>query len=393
MVVVPTLRLSVALLSNGRAATYDGAGRPGGCMAFATSTLWTQRDTVRPVITRIRTATGAAILLSLAGLIAGCAGQQPAEQSAAGPGTTSRSATVPTASSTVAAPPPQQSAGLPGTVLFLDDSMQADAGIYALRNGQVSLWHADKSMAFGQTAIVSPKGTRIAYVASGSGDEGSLRTISGTGSSADVGPQTLENAYLPVWAPDGGSVLAVYNATPDEQHPRQDSWVRINVASGAMTPVDAPSGWFVFSFSPDLNYVYMTSSTASVVAHLDGTGQTPVVRPAGKGLGILSLSPDGHHVIGQVENLGGPQGDAGRTMNANAIVDIRTGTAEPLPAGDGLRSGYYLADGSAVLLVDTGGTQAVVLVSPSGSVLGQEPVPASVAGDDNYSLLGYVPAG
>jgi hypothetical protein len=345
------------------------------------------------MIPRPRTATGAIVLLSLAGLVAGCAAQKPSGDSAAGPGTTSRSASGPTASTTAGAPQPGPSSALPGTVLFLDNSLQADAGIYALHNGQASLWHADNSIAFLQTAIVSSRGARIAYVASGNGDEGRLRMISGSGTPTDIGPQTLENAYLPVWAPDGGSVLAVYNAAPDEQHPRQDSWVRINVTSGAMTPMDAPSGWFVFAFSPDLNYVYMVSSTASVVAHLDGTGQTPVVRPAGKGLRILSLSPDGHHVIGDVEDLGGPQGDAGRKMNANAIVDIRTGTVEPLPVGDGLLSGYYLADGSAVLQVSTGGTQAVVLVSPSGAVLGQEPVPASVAGDYNYSLLGYVPAG
>jgi hypothetical protein len=323
---------------------------------------------LRRILTRTRIATSAAVALCLAGLVAGRSGKNPV----GAPSATTPPAATPTATATGSSTtkPPAQSSTLAGTVLFLHSSLQADAGIYALRNGQISPWHPDSSRAFLQSAVVSPQGSRIAYIASGNGDEGPLRVISGTGTSADLGPQTLENYDLPVWAPDGGSVLAVYNASPDEQHPRQDSWVRINVTTGAMTPVNTPNGMLAVAISPDLSYAYgpdMASATTNLVAQLDGTEQTPAVLPAGKWLQVLSLSPDGHHVIGMLVDVGAPQGQPSRNIDANAIVDIRTGTVQPPPLGDGLWSGYYLADGSAVLLVYTGGgTQAaVVLVSPT----------------------------
>jgi hypothetical protein len=351
----------------------------------------------RRMIPRTRIASGAVVALCLAGLVAGCSGNNPGGGlDATTPATAAPSATVTGSSSP---PSPAQSSALAGSVLFFHNTLQADGGIYALRNGQITPWHLDSSLGL-QSLVVSPQGNRIAYIASGHGDEGPLRVINANGTSTDVGPQTLENIYLPVWAPDGGSVLAVYNATPDEQHPRQDSWVRINVTSGAVTPVATPNGWFAAAISPDLNYAYMfnmAGSTTSVVAHLDGTAQTPIVTPAGTRLSyVLSVSPDGHHIIGQVQDRGAPYGgDAGRKFDGT-IVDIRTGTTESPPIGDGVMSGYYRADGSAVLLVDTGGdgrTQAVLLVSSTGTVLGQEPVPATIAGDYTYTLLGYVPAG
>jgi hypothetical protein len=234
---------------------------------------------------------------------------------------------------------------------------------------------------FVQSAVVSPQGTRIAYIAAGDGDNGPVQVVTGTGSSIALGPDTLTNTYLPMWAPDGGSVLAVDG----------NVWVRIAVPSGTVTPMSTPSGYLVSRYSPDLGYVLMSNASGAVVAHADGSGPTPFLAPSGQKFHrVLSLSPNGHDVIADVEAPDYPTGDASRAFSANSIVDTRTGTVLAVPGGGTLHSGYYLANGDAVLRVRVGGADKVLLVSPTGSVLSQQTVPTSAA---DYALIGYIPAG
>jgi len=340
------------------------------------------------MIPRIRVAAGAAVALTLAGLGAGCATATPGTPSPTESGTSAAPGTV-----AAGVPSPGSDAGqtfssAAGTALLL--SVDGDKpGLYDLRDGQLSLWYGSDSADFSQSAVVSPQGSRIAYVAT-PGDLGTLRVISGNGTSTDVGPNTVSNAFLPIWSPDGTSVVANVRSTADEQQPGDFSWMTINVTTGTATPMPAPGGYPISTYSPDLAYVLMGDASGLSVAHANGSGVTPVVAPSGKALRVLSLSPDGHHVVGTVKDPGGPQGDAGRKSTANAIVDIRAGDQEAVPQGGDLESGYYLANGDAVLRVDRGGTDTILLVSATNAVLAQQTVPAAAK---DYALIGYVPAG
>jgi len=333
------------------------------------------------MIPRIRMATGAAVLLAVAGLVAGCGGDKsPGNPSPTSTRTTDAPSTPAATASTTASTGGGGLAQVQGTVLLLSFA-GAQNGIYDLREGQLSLWYGNETFSFAQSAVVSPQGTRIAFIAVGDGDNGPLQVISGDGTYATLGPETLLSEFLPVWAPDGASVLAVDGP----------AWVRIAVPSGAVTPVNAPNGYTISKFSPDLGYALMADGSGAVAAHVDGSGATPVVPPAGKKFHrILSLSPNGHDVIADVEPPDFPGGDAARSYSANAIVDTRTGTVLAVPGGGTLTSGYYLANGDAILRVTAGGADTVLLVSPTGAVLSQQTVPPSAK---DYGLIGYVPAG
>ncbi|HEX6968980.1 MAG TPA: hypothetical protein VF174_09260 [Micromonosporaceae bacterium] len=332
------------------------------------------------MIPRIRMAVVALSVLALAGLAAGCGGSKsPGGTSSTGPGpatATAKTSATPTATTAASGSGP-----LPGGTVLLLSLTASNNGIYGLRDGQVSLWYGDNSFVFAQSAVVSPKGTLIAYIGAGDGDNGPLLVISGTGSSTALGPDTLTNIYLPMWAPDGQSVLAVDG----------DRWVRIAVPGGTVTPMSTPNGYHVSRYSPDLAYLLMANASGSFVARADGSGATPLMAPAGKKFHrTLSLSPNGYDVIADVEAPDFPGGDPARALTANAIVDTRTGAVHTVPGGGDLRSGYYLANGDAILRVTVGGTDKVLLVSPTGAVLAQQTVPANAA---DYALIGYIPAG
>jgi hypothetical protein len=279
--------------------------------------------------------------------------------------------------SPTAAPAP--AANIDGTLFFL--GVGAAGGIYYLHDNVLTLAISDSSFGFYQSATMSPNGQKLAWIlADGAGGTGQLRVQTYGGGTVTIGPTTISNLYLPQWSSDSTSVIVGYGAT---------TWGRLNVTSGAITPLTSASGCCFGIFSPDGAYAILGSGGSTSVVHADGSGPVPVLVPAGQVYSrIQSLSPDGRHVIALLRPTGSPGGDAARSLAANAIVDTVTGATVPVPGGGELRGGFYRADGNAVLRVGGGGGDRVRLVSPAGAVLDEVVVPPGAA---NHLLLGYAP--
>ncbi len=328
---------------------------------------------------RQRVAIGAALIAAAAR--SGCGGGTPG----GGTPTESPAASIsPDDALGTASPsaPAEPAAQLDGTVFMLAIGSTNGAIHYLYKTGVLTLVHPDTSFAFFQSVTMSPNGKRIAYIdADGASAPGPMivQTEYG-GPPTTIGPSTINNGYLPQWAPDSNSMIVAYGS---------GSYGRLNVTTGTLTPITSASGCCFGRFSPDQNYAILQNGTTISVVNADGSSPVPALAPSGQVFNrIQSLSPDGHTVIALLKAPGEPSGDAGRSLGANAIVDTATGTSKPIPGGGTLRGGFYLADGNAVLRVTAGGVDKIVLASPAGAVLDEFTVPAAAA---DMALMGYAP--
>jgi TolB protein len=309
-------------------------------------------------------------------VLAGCSSPDPTDPPAVAVSTPEASPVVATATS--AAPAPAPAARLSGTLFYLGAG-NANGGLYTLRSGVVTKVVNDTSFMFFQSAVVSPDGTKVAFVvADGAGATGQLRVQTIGGGSTTIGPTTIGNLIPPQWTPDGSGVLVGYGTG--------GQYGLVTIATGAVTPVTSASGCCFSLRSPDGNYAIVRGSAISIT-RADGTSPVPGVVPAGKTFHRLqSLSPDGRHVTALVRDAGTPGGDAGRAIGSNAIVDLPAGTIGAVPGGGTLREGWYQANGNLLLRVNTGSSLVVRLVSPAGTVLDELTEPAGASG---LELLGY----
>jgi hypothetical protein len=266
---------------------------------------------------------------------------------------------------------------LAGTVYLLG-SGDAAGGVHTLRGGDLDRAVADTSAQFVGTVAVSPDGTRYAWLAeSGGGVEARVATFGGTADA--IGPTTVDPTFPPQWSADGESLLVrLDDAT--------FGWV--DAASGAVTAVPpAPAPYL--RVSPDGAYAVYGSGGAppTAVARVEpGATPEPVMEPEAKDYArIQSLSPNGRHAIVHLVDDGGPVGDTARSLTANAIVDLVTGTLVPVPGGGTLRQGFFRVDGTLVLRVEADADR-VLLVSPTGEILGTVDLPPDAA---DLALLGY----
>jgi len=330
---------------------------------------------------RTRVAALAATLIALVAVTA-CSANAPGS-----PGTsTSPAASTPAAapsgpasSAPTSAPAQAVTGNIDGTLFFLGTGQAG--GIYYLHNNTLTLAISDPSFGFYQSATMSPDGQKLAWVlADAAGGTGQLRVQTYGGGTVTIGPSTISNLAAPQWSADSTSVIVGYGGS---------NVGRLNVTTGAITPLTSASGCCFGVFSPDGAYAVLRNGATTSVVHADGSSPVPALAPAGQVFSrIQSLSPDGRHVIALLRPTGSPGGDAARALAANAIVDTVIGSLEPMADGGVLRGGFYRADGNAVLRVNVGGTDRVRLVSPAGAVLDEVTVPPAAA---NHLLLGYAP--
>ncbi len=310
--------------------------------------------------------TRVAAALAAIAVLAGCSSPSPS------PPTVVTSLTpAPTAP---AAKPPT----LNGTLFFLGIG-DTHGGLYALTGGHLSTAVDDHSFAFYQSAAVSPDGHRVAFVdGAEAGSLGPMRIITLGGPTSTKGPATISNLFVPQWTPDGMSIHVAYGGV---------HFGLLNVSTGAISPASGPD---LALYSPDGGYaVALGAGPAYTVTKADGSGSTPVVVPAGKAITrIQSLSPDGRRIVCLLRDTGEPEGDAGRTLAANSIVDTRTGAIIPAPGGGTLRQMYYLADGSSVARTETGGVKQIKLIGADGHILDTITETAATA---DLALLAYIP--
>jgi hypothetical protein len=323
----------------------------------------------------IRVAAIAASLIALVAMTA-CGGSPSGTPSLGASGSTEPTASGSPASPTTA---PVSVANIDGTLFFL--GVGAAGGIYYLHNNTLTLAVSDASFGFFQSATTSPDGKKLAWILSDSaGGTGQMRVQTYGGGSVTIGPATINNGYPPQWSADSSSMIVGYGPS---------GWGRLNVTTGAITPMPSASGCCFGVFSPDGTYAILRNGLNTSIVHADGSSPVPALAPSGQVFSrIQSLSPDGHHVIALLKPAGQPGGDAARVLGANAIVDTVTGTYVPIADGGTLRGGFYLADGNAVLRVIIGGADRVRLVSQAGAVLDEVIVPPAAV---NHLLLGYAP--
>jgi hypothetical protein len=319
-------------------------------------------------ITR-RWATGAAVLLCLAGLPAcggGPAAPDPPVAWPAEPGS------------------PDALTSLDGMLFFMGVRSPV-GGIHTYRPAESALTHVvpDESFEFYQTATVSPTGDRYAWVGGGQ------LWISRFGAiPSNVGPADLDGFFTPQWSVDGTRLLVKYEPAPDADRPAF-GW--IDTASGDITPVPAaPQDYFAFSPDDGAQAVYGDIPTETWrVAPVGSSAAVPVVAPSSRYYTRFhSVSPNARHAITLVRATVEPRGDVARTFIANAIVDLTTGKQLVVPGGGTLRQGFFRADRTAVLRVTQGNADQVLLVSPSGEVLDRIRLPREAA---DLALLGHAP--
>jgi hypothetical protein len=315
----------------------------------------------------------AAVVAVLAG---GAACAKPSQPQPSTPSVTPSTAITPTAPTTTATVASSLSS-LTGTLYFLGPPSSA-GGVYTLHNGVLTRILGNSSFAFYQTATVSPDGQRIVWVLNDAvGATGQLRVHTVGGGDTTIGPNTIINVLTPQYLPDAGEVIVGYGSNQSGE---------LNLTSGTMSPYW--STCCLYLISDDGAYAIL-NGTSRVVLSSPSTAPVPVVAPSGERYRrIQSLAPDGQHAIVLMQPIGAPEGDPGRTLQSNAIVNYVTGTSEATPGGGTLKAGVYYHDGSAILRVDAGGTDTVRLVSPTGTVVDHLDLPTSVA---NLSFLTYIP--
>lgn len=274
-------------------------------------------------------------------------------------------------------PPAPAPTRLDGTLFFLAAGPEK-GGIWSLTGSVLTREVRQTSEQFFQTVTVSPDGTRYAFV-----DAGQLRVAPIGGSPTAVGPPVLSSVVSPQWTADG-SALIVGND--------DGTFARLDIESGETEPVvAAPEPYAAFSVDDGTHAIYGDPAREEWRVGPVGpdASTSPVISvPFRRYTRFQSLAPDGRHAVVLLRGLTEPRAGIGRTLAANAIVDLITGTQQRIPGGGTPRQGFFRPDGGAVLRVSEGLADRVVLISPAGEVVDRADLPRGVS---DLSLLAYSP--
>jgi TolB protein len=190
----------------------------------------------------------------------------------------------------------------------------------------------------------------------------------------------------PVWLPDGKRLLVRVN---------MHAWAGyLTVATGAFQPLPTEIQGCHFAFSADgRKMAYAGGSGKLYVADADGTD--PRAIPGIRGtpgeyhaFAALSLSADGSRLATyRFPKDAQTYGDAARSLQANLVLDTRTGNPVSLPVTGTVRQVLFRPGGSMLIRLAGSTRHEVALVSASGSVVWRDAEPASLK--DQW-LLGAV---
>ncbi|MFI7219311.1 TolB family protein [Micromonospora maritima] len=231
-------------------------------------------------------------------------------------------------------------------------------------------------------AAVAPDGRRVAWV----DRDGVLRVADVDGGNARKltpgGHQLVEgDCWNPTWSPDSRR-LTVSVVLRTEPSPVGEKGV-LDVVGGAYTPITEVNGCHP-----------VWSADGKVLAYADGEGRVAVNRPDGSaeklipGVGvrgarpsfdIASISPDGSRLALRLRGPDEPSGDVARELDANAVIDTRTGREVELPLGGRtLRQAWFSGGGTLVARVDAGDHNALVLIDADGRKTSEIREPATL---------------
>jgi Tol biopolymer transport system component len=312
------------------------------------------------------------LVLGLVALGAAGCGSHPTPPASAGLGTVTPAAT--TAPSAGASPAPSAPSGLSGTLYYLShDENGGPTVLHGLIGGTVRTLATLPSTAY-FTVNVSPDGRLVSWV-----DDKShlyVANVDGTGK-RDLG-QADGVGYCtePVWSPDSQRLLFWQNSKP----------YYVGAGGGARSAAPNLRGCHFLWTGTRLSYG--DGGGKVFVANADGTGATAIpslgTGPAGgpRSFDVESLSPDGGQIVLDLHTGDVPDGDAARGLNANTVLDTRTGATVATPP---FQQALFLPNGN--LLTRNKGT--LIVVSPAGQTVLTESEPATAK---SWILLGYAPA-
>jgi TolB protein len=235
------------------------------------------------------------------------------------------------------------------------------------------------------TANLSPDGASIAFVdrdtvvvtdRDGQHRRAVLRGAAGEG-------------FEPVWSPDSQRLLAVKGTAGGPV-----TYGAVTVASGSFTPLaHQPQEALHVLWSADGKHLgYATGTCRIATADADG-GNARVVPVFGdlnsaannqkrRSCDPYSISPDGRFVAVNQRTGDQSDGDIGRDLVANAVIDTRTGANVTLPVTDPVTAVVFQPNGD--ILVRT--TSQLTLLNPDRTIKAQVAEPAAVK---TFRLLAY----
>jgi TolB protein len=320
----------------------------------------------------------AALLLVAVGL-AGCTTRN---QPAAGPSGSGRLESVspdpsPTAVPSASAPAGRGTpAGRGETLFYLSQGPSGGPTVLQAVTGTTVQRLASLPGIAMLSANVSPDGRLLSWVDEDATGDLMVASIDGTGR-RDLGRAEGGSCRVPVWSPDSRKLMISLT----------DKRYLVDVATGTLT--NGPKGdgchplWArdKISYGDGMGKVFLANPDGTGAWAIPGLGTGPAGSP--RSLDFESLSPDGSRIVLDLHTGDMPDGDAARGLNANTVIDTRTGARVATPP---LQQALFLPDGN--LLVRNAGR--LTELTPDGRTIRVLTEPA-VAKD--WVLLSYAPAG
>lgn len=334
-----------------------------------------QRGVLRAAVAR---ASVAGVLAVAVALTAAC-GSDAGTTAAANPGD---------AEPLPAAGPPAVTT-LSGSFFYFPGDAQREAAVmsWAPQGGQPKAGLKLAGVDALSSATFSPDGKRVAWVTSDF-DSGStelfVANVDGSGSHVllkEADPYCVE----PNWYSDGKKLVT---------RPAAESSARvIDVATGAVSAFATPIEGCHLLLSADGNTIAFSSGQAITLTKADGSSRRDVPRLGAAGGAdrrrshdLMSLSSDGRLVALYVLTGDTPDGDVARGVEANEIVDTKTGATMKLPLPGELHQAYFLPPGGVVVRVKTTSGMEVALLSADLKLITKVAEPPALA---SMVLLGY----
>jgi TolB protein len=237
------------------------------------------------------------------------------------------------------------------------------------------------------SATFAPDGKRVAWVKSdfeSGSTELFVASVDGSGAHVllkEADPYCVQ----PSWSGDGTKLLT---------RPAAESSARsIDVATATLSTFATPIEGCHLLWSADGGTIAFSLGPAITLAKADGSNRRNVPKLGADGGPTqrrshdpMSLSSDGRLLALKVLTGDSPDGDVGRDLEANEIVDTVTGATMALPVSGQLKQAYFLPAGGVVVRVKAGSGMEIALLSADLKLITKVAEPPELA---SLALLGY----